>query len=100
MKIAYKPDLSGKTAVVTGGAGVLCSEFCRAYAECGAKVAVLGRTYEKAERLASEIRASGGQAMAVSADVTSPEQLAEAHEKIKENAYFEWFQWRKTCESI
>ncbi len=84
MKIAYKPDLSGKTAVVTGGAGVLCSEFCRAYAECGAKVAVLGRTYEKAERLASEIRASGGQAMAVSADVTSPEQLAEAHEKIKE----------------
>ena len=44
MFLPIKPDLKGRTAVVTGGAGVLCSEFCRALAACGARVAVLGRT--------------------------------------------------------
>ena len=34
-------DFSGKVAVVTGGSGVLCSEFCKALAKSGAKVAVI-----------------------------------------------------------
>ena len=37
MNLPMKPDLSGKVAVVTGGAGVLCAEFCRALAACGAE---------------------------------------------------------------
>ena len=34
-------DLRGKTVVITGGAGVLCTAFAQAYAGVGAKVALL-----------------------------------------------------------
>ena len=57
MELPYNPDFSGKVAVVTGGAGVLCREFCKALAACGAKVAVVGRTLSKVEKVAEEIRA-------------------------------------------
>ena len=32
MELCYKPDLNGKVAVITGGAGVLCREFAKALA--------------------------------------------------------------------
>ena len=44
MELPFKIDLSGKTAVVTGGAGILCGSFAKALALCGAKVAVLDLT--------------------------------------------------------
>ena len=82
MKLSYKPDFSGKVAVVTGGAGVLCSEFCRALAECGAKVAVLNRTLSKAEALAEEIRAAGYKAQAFQVDCTDEASVRAAHEAV------------------
>lgn len=82
MELSLKPDLKGKVAVVTGGAGVLCSEFARAMAVCGAKVAILGRTLSKAEAVAEEIRAAGGDAIAVQADVTNKESVVAAHEEV------------------
>ena len=82
MKLPFQPDFSGKTAVVTGGAGVLCREFCKALAACGAKVAILNRTLSRAEALADEIRADGGEALAVQADVTDAEAVRNAHETV------------------
>ena len=82
MNLTLKPDLRGKVAVVTGGAGVLCSEFVRALAQCGAKVAILNRTLSKGEALAEEVRAAGGVAMAVSCNVTDTESVKAAHEAV------------------
>ena len=82
MELSLKPDLKGKVAVVTGGAGVLCSDFARALAVCGAKVAILGRTLSKAEAVAEEICAAGGEAIAVQVDVTNKESVVAAHEEV------------------
>ena len=82
MNLCYKPNLEGKVAVVTGGAGVLCKEFAKAMAACGAKVAILGRTLSKAEAVAEEINAAGGEAIAVSVDVTNAESVNKAHEEV------------------
>ena len=62
-------DLSGKVAAVTGGGGVLCSGISLSLARAGVKVAVLDVRLEMAQRVASEIQASGGQALAVQCDV-------------------------------
>ncbi|MDP2995781.1 MAG: SDR family oxidoreductase [Anaerolineales bacterium] len=62
-------NISGKTAVVTGGAGVLCAAMCRALAAAGAKVAVLDLNAEAAESLAADIRSSGAEAVGVDCDV-------------------------------
>ena len=82
MYLSMKPDLTGKVAVVTGGAGVLCREFAKALALCGAKVAILNRTVSKAEDVVSEIRAMGGEAMAVGVNVTDKASVEAAHEAV------------------
>ena len=82
MHLSMKPDLTGKVAVVTGGAGVLCREFAKALALCGAKVAILNRTVSKAENVVSEIRAMGGEAMAVGVNVTDKASVQAAHEAV------------------
>lgn len=81
-KMAF--DLSGKTAVVTGGGGVLCSGFSKTLAEAGAKVAVCDLRLEAAEKVAAEIRESGGEAMAVEMNVLDKASVEAACAKILE----------------
>lgn len=81
MKLPFHVDLSGKVALVTGGSGVLCSQFCRALAACGGKVAILNRRLENGQKLAEEI---GDNAMAISADVLSRPALEKARDLIEE----------------
>jgi len=83
MVLPFKPELKDKIMVVTGGTGVLCSAFCRALAACGARVAVLGRTKEKVEALAEELRFAGGRSLGLTADVTDRESLLEADKLLK-----------------
>jgi NAD(P)-dependent dehydrogenase (short-subunit alcohol dehydrogenase family) len=68
-------DLSGKTAVVTGGNTGLGEAFARALAEVGASVALAARTRERSEAVAAEISASGAKAIAVDLDVREPGQV-------------------------
>jgi NAD(P)-dependent dehydrogenase (short-subunit alcohol dehydrogenase family) len=75
-------DLSGKVAAVTGGAGVLCAAMCRALAAAGVKVAVLDLNIETASSLAAEIRASGGEAIAVACNVLEKESLETASQEV------------------
>ncbi|TAL36192.1 MAG: SDR family oxidoreductase [Spirochaetes bacterium] len=83
MELPFKVDLTGRTAVVTGGGGVLCGAFARALARCGARVAVLDLKIENAQGVVSAIHASGGTALAVQADVLSAESLKAAEERVR-----------------
>lgn len=82
MTVPFQVDLTGKTAVVTGGGGVLGSYFCKALAECGAKVAILDLHQEPADKIANEINASGGKAVGIAANVLDKESLQKAKEII------------------
>ena len=77
-----KVDLTGKTAVVTGGGGILCSVMAKALARSGAKVAVLDLKKEAAEKVAAEINAEGGRAIGVAANVLEIESLKEAYRTV------------------
>ncbi len=61
--------LRGKVAFVTGGGSGIGGGIAKRLAAQGAKVGLLGRTAEKLENVAAEIRAAGGEAAVFPADV-------------------------------
>ncbi|MGI6578027.1 MAG: SDR family oxidoreductase [Eubacteriales bacterium] len=82
MKLPFKIDLTGKTAVVTGAGGVLCSEFSKALAACGASVALLDINLEAAQKYADEIVASGGKAKAYKANILDKEAVDKVSQEV------------------
>jgi 3-oxoacyl-[acyl-carrier protein] reductase len=54
--------LEGKNAVIYGGGGTVGGAVARAFAREGAKVFLAGRTLEKLEAVAADVRAAGGEA--------------------------------------
>ena len=81
-ELPISADLKGKVAVVTGGGGVICSELSMALAAAGARVAVLDRTIEKAEGVAKQITAAGGEARGYYADVLDAKVLEDCRSKV------------------
>ncbi|MFB8248792.1 SDR family oxidoreductase [Streptomyces sp. NPDC055952] len=75
-------NLAGRTAVVTGAASGIGEAVAVLLAEQGARVALLARREERLAVIAGKIRADGGQALAVAADVTDETSVTNAVERI------------------
>ena len=81
MSIASLFDLSSDVAVVTGAGRGIGEGIAHVFADAGAAVVCAARRTEEIDRVAKDIRANGGRAIAVTTDVTSEEAvdaLAEA----------------------
>lgn len=72
MPILSKFDLTGRAAIVTGGAGLLGVEFCRTLAEAGAQVVVADLDRRAADRTAAALSQAGLAATGAAVDVTDP----------------------------
>jgi len=77
MKIQDKFDLGGRTALVTGGGGLLGSEFCRTLAEAGARVAIAEIAAEAGRRVSADLQKDGYAAEAFECDITAPASVGE-----------------------
>ncbi len=83
MTVPLKVDLTGKTAAITGGGGVLCGCMAEALGECGAAVAVLDLREEAATKVAQKIIEAGGKARGYACNVLQPDSLKQVAEKIE-----------------
>lgn len=70
-------NLSGKTVVVTGAAGTLCSEISIDLSALGAYMVLIGRTAEKLQNVAEQIRQQGGRCRIETGDVTDEGRMQE-----------------------
>ena len=81
MKLPFNVDLKNKVVAVTGAGGIICSEFAKALADCGAKVALLDINYDAAKKYADEI---GENALAVKCNCLDKNSIIEAKNVINE----------------
>lgn len=82
VELPFHIDLTGKTVVITGAGGIMCSYFSKAIALTGANVAMLDINYEAVSKFADEVRSDGMTAIAYKANVLSLEDLESVHNEI------------------
>ena len=82
MKLPFDINLKGKTCVITGGGGVLCSTFAEAVGNAGANVAILDLNEVAANEVAETIKSQGGRAIGVGCNVLNKESLEKAKAKV------------------
>jgi NAD(P)-dependent dehydrogenase (short-subunit alcohol dehydrogenase family) len=76
-------DFTGRTVVVTGGAGILGGEMACLLVGCGANVVILDRDPALADRLMDRLGCGPGCSIVVYGDVLKPETLVQAEETIQ-----------------
>ncbi|MGE5418694.1 MAG: SDR family oxidoreductase [Chloroflexota bacterium] len=78
-------NLKDKVAVITGGAGIICSTMAKSLARQGVKTVILDLNKEAAEKVAGEIeKETGVQSIGVSASVLDKASLENARKEINE----------------
>ena len=75
MSVAHLYDLSGECAVVTGAGRGIGEGIARTLAAAGASVVCAARRGDEIARVAKQIEADGGKAIAVPTDVTDPDAV-------------------------
>ena len=71
----------GKVAVVTGAAGVICSQVAKDLASLGVKLALVDRNEENLKKIADEIKELKGECSCYTCDVTNKQSVDELAEK-------------------
>jgi len=74
--------LDGEVAVVIGGGGVLAGAMAEGLASAGARIAIVGRTQDNADKRAQAIVAQGGEAIGLQCDTTSKADLQRTLEDV------------------
>lgn len=77
-------NLTGKNVVVVGASSGIGARAAMAYAKAGANVALLARRLEKLQELEKELSALGVQAVSIKCDISDPQAIKEAADKIFE----------------
>ena len=77
--VPFNVVLNDKVAVITGAGGIICGEFAKALAQCGAKVALLDINYDAAKKNADEI---GANALAVKCNCLDKQSITDAYEQV------------------
>jgi NAD(P)-dependent dehydrogenase (short-subunit alcohol dehydrogenase family) len=81
-ELAKMYDFTGRSVVITGGAGILGGEIACALAGVGANVAIVDRDPELAERFIDRLEICKGRAIIIYGDVLDPEVLKQAAEQV------------------
>ena len=76
--------LSGKTVLITGATFGIGEQVARLAGAAGASLILVARTADKLEAVASDVRAAGGQAIALTADLTRADEVEQLAARIVE----------------
>lgn len=77
MKVTDLFDLTGKTAIITGGGRGLGAQIATGFAEAGANVVLCSRKKEACDEVASQIEKLGVKALSFKCDITNPSDVQE-----------------------